>query len=70
MSNQIRLAQIGFKFRFTPMIYLMNLDESDLKPISGRASRFQIRVESGRASRVQIRAELGQVGQDHLAGLI
>ena len=28
--------QIGFKFKFNPIMYLINPNELDLKPISGR----------------------------------
>jgi hypothetical protein len=38
--------QIGFKFGFNPIMYLINLNEPDFG--SGLAPRVQIRVESGR----------------------
>ena len=52
---------IGFKFRFNPIMYLINPNEPDLNPISY--------FGSGWAPRVQIRAELGGVGRVHLAAL-
>ena len=57
--------QIGFKFGFNHIMYLINPNEPDFW--SGWAPRVQSRVELGRAPRVQIQAELGRI---HLASLV
>jgi hypothetical protein len=66
--------QIGFKFGFNPIIYLINPNEPDLNPISGRVgspgSKFGLsRVGLGPQGPNSGRVGSGWVGWVHLVAL-
>ena len=61
--------QIGFKFGFNLIMYLIN-PKNPILGLVGPQGPNSGWVGSGWAPRVQIRAELGRVGQVHLAALV
>ena len=67
--------QIGFKFGFNPIMYLITPNKPNLNLILGQVvppvSKFGFSwFALGPQARVQIRADSGQVGRVHLAELI